>query len=57
MSGGKIKVYILAKDSYSKKKLKSKPKKFGLKKAYFLGHPNKGICAQTLTKYFLFTKY
>ena len=33
-------------DKEQKENLKSKPKNFGLKKAYFLGHSNSGSCGQ-----------
>ena len=39
------KVYILVKDIDAKRKFVIKArKKFGLKKAYFFGHPNSGSC-------------
>ena len=42
IAGGKI----LTKDIDSKRKFEIKAKIFGLKKAYFLGHPNSETCVQ-----------
>ena len=58
---GKI-VHILAKDIDSKIEIEYQSQKnFGLKKAYFFGHPNSDSCVQNaktlLQNIFLFTKY